>query len=104
MDQYFSGTWISFFLTFTGANILQEKEIETKVKQLSEQFREKVLKYKEIFRDFYNDISPIISIVTLKEYDCVLDSSSKFGLDFDDSYQYSVAKENGLAIVTPFPV
>ena len=55
---------------------------------------------KEVFRVFYNDISPIISIVTLKEYDYVLDSSSKFGLDFDDSYQYSVAKENGLTIVT----
>ena len=55
---------------------------------------------KEVFRDFYHDISPIISIVTLKEYDYVLDSSSKYGLDFDDSYQYSVAKENGLTIVT----
>ncbi len=54
----------------------------------------------EVFQDFYNDISPIISIVTLKKYYSILENSLKFGLDFDDSYQYCVAKENGLIIIT----
>lgn len=55
---------------------------------------------KDVFQDFYNDISPIIPIITLREYGLILDISSKFNLDFDDSYQCSVAKENEMTIVT----
>ena len=55
---------------------------------------------KEIFNFFYNDISRNIRITALKNYDVLFQNSKRSSLDFDDLYQYCVAKENGLSIVT----
>lgn len=55
---------------------------------------------KEIFNIFYNDISRNIKITALKNYDVLFQNSKRSSLDFDDLYQYCVAKENGLSIVT----
>ncbi len=55
-----------------------------------------------IFVEFANDIIPKIEIVTLPiEVYCELPKvKDDFGLDFDDSYQFYIAKEHKLQIVT----
>ncbi len=52
------------------------------------------------FQEFYNDIYPTVKIITLNYYNSLFNNSLKYKLDFDDLYQYCVAKENGLKIVT----
>ena len=56
----------------------------------------------ELFRRFIADTLPELTILALSNagYDQVIGARNKFGLDFDDAYQFCVAKENGLAIAT----
>ena len=59
-------------------------------------------KKKEIFKDFIQDILPEIKILNLpsKAYDIFIETTELPNLDFDDLYQYSVAKYFDLEIVT----
>ena len=63
-----------------------------------------LFRYKKhnILKDFYTDIISKIQVLNLPKsaYEYLIDNSSKFGLDFDDMYQYSVAKHFNLEIVT----
>ena len=56
----------------------------------------------ELFRRFIKDMLPVLAILTLSNagYDEVITTRDKFGLDFDDAYQFCIAKESGLAIAT----
>ena len=56
----------------------------------------------ELFRKFIADMLPQLTIVTLTStgYVQVIEARNKFGLDFDDSYQFCIAKENRLGIST----
>jgi uncharacterized protein len=55
-----------------------------------------------IFNKFIADVLPIVDILTLskKGYEKIAEVKQNFGLDFDDAYQYMIASENGLTIVT----
>jgi predicted nucleic acid-binding protein len=59
-------------------------------------------KKEDVFNKFTKDILPNVDIVSLStgSYRKLSVLKDKYNLDFDDSYQYKVAKENGLAIVT----
>lgn len=56
----------------------------------------------EIFKKFLKDIIPNLEITTLPKmsYEDLAEVKSKLGLDFDDAYQYQVAIERNLKIVT----
>jgi predicted nucleic acid-binding protein len=56
----------------------------------------------EIFKRFLKDIIPNLEITTLPKmaYEDLTDIKKKLGLDFDDAYQYQVARERDLKIVT----
>jgi predicted nucleic acid-binding protein len=56
----------------------------------------------ELFQQFTADTLPQLTILTLSSigYNEVIVARDKFGLDFDDAYQFCVAKEAGLAIAT----
>ena len=55
-----------------------------------------------IFNKFVKDIIRKIKILTLSEelYSDLSDVKEKYGLDFDDAYQFKTADEYGLSIVT----
>ena len=55
-----------------------------------------------VFREFVEDVIPNIKLVSLSPnlYGELSFIHQNMGLDFDDSYQYLVAKSNGLKIVT----
>lgn len=55
-----------------------------------------------IFKTFLKDIIPNLEITTLPKmsYEDLADVKKKLGLDFDDAYQYQVARERDLKIVT----
>lgn len=57
---------------------------------------------KEIFKKFVQEILSEIKILNLpsQEYDIFINSSQLPNLDFDDLYQYSIAKYYDLEIVT----
>lgn len=57
---------------------------------------------KKNFQKFVNDVIPKIEIITLPKeaYKDLADICSELGLDFDDAYQFSLAKEYNLQIVT----
>ena len=59
-------------------------------------------KKNKIFEDFVNDILPFATILVLSKnnYSNLIKFSEKYLLDFDDSYQVSVAVEYGLNIIT----
>jgi predicted nucleic acid-binding protein len=59
-------------------------------------------KKEDIFQKFTTDVIPNIDIITLPKdsYERLVETKMKFGLDFDDIYQYMVAKEYSLEIVT----
>ena len=59
-------------------------------------------KKEELFKNFISDIFPLIKILNLPTsgYKIFLHSSSLPKLDFDDLYQYVIAKYFGLNIVT----
>lgn len=56
----------------------------------------------DVFQKFVSDIILNIKKVTLNEdsYRNLVEIKRSFGLDFDDAYQYKVAKEHDLEIVT----
>jgi predicted nucleic acid-binding protein len=57
----------------------------------------------EIFRQFLADVinaGITLVMLTAAEMDKVIDAASKFNLDFDDAYQYTVAEKLDLSIVS----
>ena len=56
----------------------------------------------EVFRKFVEDIMPNIKLLSLpmEQYKEVVNVRKSLNLDFDDAYQYSVAKYYGLKVVT----
>jgi predicted nucleic acid-binding protein len=56
----------------------------------------------ELFRQFTADTLPQLTILTLTStgYTEVIAARDKFGFDFDDAYQFCIAKEAGLGIAT----
>lgn len=56
----------------------------------------------EIFKKFLKDIIPNLEITTLPKmsYADLAEVKKKSGLDFDDAYQYQVARERDFKIVT----
>ncbi|NOR78086.1 MAG: PIN domain-containing protein [Methanophagales archaeon] len=55
-----------------------------------------------IFQNFVEDVIPNVSLLSLpiKMYGEVINASRNLNLDFDDAYQYSIAKYHGLKVVT----
>ncbi len=56
----------------------------------------------DYFSKFVKDIKPNVGILTLsgRSYETLAKVSKEHGTDFDDTYQYLVAKEHELKIVT----
>lgn len=56
----------------------------------------------KVFNKFVEDIIQKIKILTLSEelYSDLGELKEEFGLDFDDAYQFKIAEEYGLSIVT----
>lgn len=56
----------------------------------------------DIFQKFLEDILTNIEILTLPgtSYQNVINSKKSLNLDFDDSYQYSIARHYGITIAT----
>ena len=56
----------------------------------------------DVFQKFTHDVLPKSHVITLAKhvYQDLVENKRQFGLDFDDSYQYSVAKESGFTLVT----
>ena len=56
----------------------------------------------EVFRKFVEDIMPNIKLLSLpmEQYREVVNVRKSLNLDFDDAYQYSVAKYYGLKVIT----
>lgn len=56
----------------------------------------------DIFHEFASDVIPNVRIAVLpkRAYKDFLEIKRNFRLDFDDTYQYKVAKEYGLEMVT----
>ena len=56
----------------------------------------------KIFQKFANDVLPNVKIITLSKraYEDLAGIKKKLELDFDDAYQYKVAKEHDLEIAT----
>jgi predicted nucleic acid-binding protein len=61
----------------------------------------KLEKFK-IFKDFLNDIIPFATILYLPKdkYSDLIEITEKYDLDFDDSYQTTVAREFDLTVIT----
>jgi uncharacterized protein len=59
-------------------------------------------KREDIFQKFVHDAIPNVEIITLSKesYEDLAEIRRKKGLDFDDAYQYKIAKENDLEIAT----
>lgn len=58
--------------------------------------------YNELYKKFINDTLPKVQIISLPkdDYSKVLSVREKFGLDFDDSYQYCISDINDYELVT----
>ncbi len=56
----------------------------------------------DVFRKFLNDTLPAIKILALptNAYESLIAAAQKFKLDFDDAYQYAIAKNSNLKIAT----
>ncbi|MCI5224015.1 MAG: PIN domain-containing protein [Candidatus Electrothrix sp. AR4] len=56
----------------------------------------------DVFNKFTKDIMPNVDVISLStgSYRKLSTLKDKYNLDFDDAYQYKIAKENGLTIVT----
>jgi uncharacterized protein len=56
----------------------------------------------ELFDQFTADTLPQFTILSLSEtgYSRLAEVNTGYGLDFDDAYQFSVARENHLAVAT----
>jgi len=55
-----------------------------------------------ILKDFLNDITPHLTVLSLplSRYNELTEIAEKHAMDFDDSYQAIIAKENDLNILT----
>jgi len=55
-----------------------------------------------VFKAFFEDVSTIIRILSLAQesYSKLSEIKQRFNLDFDDAYQFQVARDYELAIVT----
>ena len=55
-----------------------------------------------VFQKFVNDVLPTTELLSLPAelYGEVVNAKKKLNLDFDDAYQYSIAKYYGLKVVT----
>ena len=60
------------------------------------------LHHEDAFKAFIRDMLPSIEIATLSKasYEKLPDEAARLGLDFDDAYQFLVAKERGIVIIT----
>jgi len=62
------------------------------------------LKKHEVFSEFVSDVFVKGGVTLLRlsffDFDSVVRASEKFNLDFDDAYQYALAKKYGLRIVS----
>lgn len=56
----------------------------------------------KLFANFLKDSLPNLELLHLDRigYPAVVSAVQQFGLDFDDAYQFTIAKAHGLAIVT----
>lgn len=56
----------------------------------------------ELFDKFVADTLPQFAVLSLSEagYSNLTEVNTRYGLDFDDAYQFSVARENHLAVAT----
>ena len=58
----------------------------------------------EVFRKFLKDmiLGVGVAVITLsaQEMESLIEAAQRFGLDFDDAYQYAVAESYGLTIVS----
>ena len=55
-----------------------------------------------IFKEFLNDFIPHANVLSLSKnkYEKLNETAEKHNMDFDDSYQTTLAKENGLTVIT----
>lgn len=55
-----------------------------------------------LFKDFLNDSLPNLALLHLDRagYPAIARANADFGLDFDDAYQFTLAKAHGLTLVT----
>ena len=58
----------------------------------------------EVFRQFLEDmiLGVGVAVITLsvQEMESLIEAAQRFGLDFDDAYQYAIAERYGLTIVS----
>jgi len=58
----------------------------------------------EVFRQFLKDmilnVGVAVSALSAQEMESLIEVAQRFGLDFDDAYQYAVAERYGLTIVS----
>jgi len=63
-----------------------------------------LLRYKrpEAYREFFSDLASRLEVRSLpvSEYSVLLDVHERYGLDFDDAYQFAVASHFGLSLLT----
>jgi len=58
----------------------------------------------EVFRQFLKDmilgVGVAVVALSAQEMESLIEAAQRFGLDFDDAYQYAVAERYGLTIVS----
>jgi predicted nucleic acid-binding protein len=61
-------------------------------------------KQHHVFQEFVNDMmfqaGMIVASLSVEDMVSVIEAAQRFGLDFDDAYQYAVAEKYGLTIVS----
>ena len=62
--------------------------------------RGKMVEFKQFFHDIVEVAGIQIAVLAEHQYDLVADAATRFRLDFDDAYQYAVAKSQGLSSVS----
>ena len=62
--------------------------------------RGKASEFKQFFRDVVVTGGIRIASLGEQQYEVAADAAAKFRLDFDDAYQYAVARTQGLSIIS----
>jgi predicted nucleic acid-binding protein len=61
-------------------------------------------KQHHVFQEFVNDMmfqaGMMVASLSVEDMVSVIEAAKRFGLDFDDAYQYAVAEKYGLTIVS----
>jgi predicted nucleic acid-binding protein len=61
-------------------------------------------KQHHVFQEFVNDMmfqaGMMVASLSIEDMVSVIEAAQRFGLDFDDAYQYAVAEKYGLTIVS----